>query len=93
MRAVISTKFVWAVSLVAGQVVDDADERLAGVELAQAAENFGFGDRARRAGVDDGEDAAVHRHQVRREDHLDGLAGGPAENLLDLRLWRCLPTL
>ena len=36
------------------------------------------------------EDAAVHRRQVRREDHLHGLAGGPAENLLDLRLMAVL---
>ena len=49
-RAVISTKFVWAVSFVRRQVIDDADERLAGVELAQAAQHFGFGQRAASAG-------------------------------------------
>ena len=44
----------------------------------------------RRPGVDDREDAAVHRHQVRREDHLHRLARRPAENLLDLRLMAVL---
>ena len=39
----------------------------------------------RQPDVDRGQDAAVHRHQVRREGHLDRLAGGLAQALLDLR--------
>ena len=38
-------------------------------------------------GVDRGEDASVHRHQVRREDDLDGLAaaaGDVGQDLVDL---------
>jgi len=39
-----------------------------------------------RGGVAGGQQPAAHRHQVRREDDRHGLAGGPAELLLDL--WR-----
>ena len=73
------------------QVVDDADERLAGVELAQAAPGL----RLRSAGASGG------RRSTERMPRSIGircgvkitstrLARGPAENLLDLRLMAML---
>ena len=63
-----------------GRAVDDDDERLGGVGVAQGVQQdrrrqVGAG---RRAGVAGGQDAPVHRRQVRREQHRG------VEVLLDL---------
>ena len=74
MRTVMSQKFVPVVSFEPGKVIDDADERLIGVELAERLEQLLFARLADRPRVGRRQDAAVHRHQVRREDHAHLMA-------------------
>ncbi len=72
------------------RTVGDDDKWFVGIPIAvQVEELHGVG-RPGRPGVTGGQDAPVHRRQMRREQHLDVVAGDPRERLLDLR---CVPMI
>src|SRR5207245_10279521 len=73
------------------QVTHQADERRATVIAPKQLYELRLCHGAGRHGVDRRENAAVHRDEVRREDHLHRLAGDVAEGLLDLRRMAVLP--
>ena len=84
-RAVMSQKFVPSESFVPGKMIDHADKRLVGVEIADRLQHLLLAHLGGRLRVGRGEDAAIHRHQMRRENDFDRRARGHAQNLLDLR--------
>src|SRR6516225_745043 len=65
-------------------MIDDTDERLLGVELAERFEKLFFAHVGGRPRVGRREDAAVHWPQMRREDHGHVAARRPPNDLLNL---------
>ena len=72
------------------QMFHHADERRPLVIGAVQVEPLFLRHAPSRRCVDGRENAAVHGDQVRRENHLDGLAGHVGQRLLDLRVSRCV---
>ena len=68
----------------AGQVVHHADEPLGGVGVAEELHHLALGDRLFWADIDRRENAAIHRGELRREDHARTRAGVAGDHLLDL---------
>src|SRR5438105_11603435 len=71
----------------------DPDKLPLPVIFAIEIEPLFFGKWPARYGVDGGENAAIHRNQVRRENNLDSLGGHVRQRLIDLRRVPVLPNV
>src|SRR6478672_11168883 len=65
-------------------MIDDAHEWFALVKFADGVDGLLFAQLGEWLAVAGGENAAIHRHEVRREDHLNLVLRHRAQDLLDL---------